>query len=291
MTAPAPERIELEAPAKVNLLLRVLGAETTGYHAIETLFCRIRLADRLVLERRAGAGEVTLEVNGPDTGPAEANLAVRGARAVLEATGRRFAIHLALEKRIPVAAGLGGGSADAAAALEGANRLAGGAVPRSELMHLAARLGADVPFLLSGAPLAWGWGHGDRLLRLPALPSAPVLVLAPPVAVPTADAYRWVDAARAGAGPRGALALDLDALSRWSDVARMAGNDFESAVFGREPRVREAFEAVARTHPILCRMTGSGSAIVGIYRTARDRDDAAAMLGRKLGAVLPTETA
>jgi 4-diphosphocytidyl-2-C-methyl-D-erythritol kinase len=190
-----------------------------------------------------------------------------------------------------MAAGLGGGSADAAAALEGANQLAGNAIPRSELMHMAARLGADVPFLLSGARLALGWGHGDRLLRLPALPRAPLLVLAPPVAVATADAYRWVDQGRDTAGPRGALALDLDALSRWSDVARMAGNDFESAVFGREPKVREAFEAMARTSPLLCRMSGSGSAVFGVYRTPADRDDAAMMLGRKFGRAIPTETA
>lgn len=281
--------VSVEAPAKVNLVLRVLAAERSGYHGIETLFCRIALADRVTAERRETAG-VTIDTGGADLGPAAENLAVRAADLVLQATGRRFGVHLTLEKRIPVAAGLGGGSADAAATLDAVNQLAGGVIPRAELLHLAARLGADVPFLLSGARLALGWGHGERLLALPALPPLPLLLLIPPVGVRTAEAYRWIDDARPPAAGRGALALDLDALSRWSDIARMAGNDFESAVFGREQAIRAAFEALARTQPLLCRMSGSGSALFGVYRTPRDRDDARMMLGKKHGTTIATET-
>lgn len=284
------ERVTVEAEAKVNLFLRVLAREASGYHGIETLFCRIRLADTLVAERRPGPGVVSLATDGPDIGPPHDNLAARAADAVLAATGRRFSVHLQLAKRIPVAAGLGGGSADAAAALMAVNQLAGGAVPRSELLHLAARLGADVPFLLTGAALALGWGHGERLLRLPPLPPAPMLLVCPPVAIPTAEAYGWVSEARAGASPRGALALELDGLSRWSDVGRMGGNDFESVVFGRFPPVRAAFEALARTGPILCRMSGSGATLAAIYRSERDREDARSMLGRKHGQVIATST-
>ncbi len=278
------------APAKLNLFLRVLAREADGFHGLETLFCRLALADELAVERTVDSG-VSLTVEGADTGPAEENLAARAARAVLDATGNRFGVRVKLTKRIPVGAGLGGGSADAAAALDLVNQLAGNAVPRSELMHMAARLGADVPFCLSGAPLAIGWGHGERLLRLPALPKAPVLLLTPPVSVRTAEAYGWIDAARASAGRRGAVVLDTAALGNWSDVARMAGNDFESAVFGRLPVVREAFEALARTGPLLCRMSGSGSTLVAIYRNERDRADAGSRLGRKHGAVVFTETA
>lgn len=290
---PPPEPgdlVTVEAEAKVNLLLRVLAREASGYHGIETLFCRIRLADTLVAGRRPGPGLVSLETDGPDLGPPGDNLAVRAADAVLAATGRRFSVHLRLVKRIPVAAGLGGGSADAAAALLAVNQLAGGAMPRSELLHLAARLGADVPFLLTGAALALGWGHGERLLRLPPLPPAPMLLVCPPVAIPTPEAYSWVAEARAGASPRGSLALDLDALSRWSDIGRMGGNDFESVVFGRFPLVRAAFEALARTGPILCRMSGSGASLAAIYRSERDREDARLMLGRKHGQVIATST-
>jgi 4-diphosphocytidyl-2C-methyl-D-erythritol kinase len=105
------------------------------------------------------------------------------------------------------------------------------------------------------------------------------------VGVSTAEAYGWVSAARKHDGRRGALALDLDALSSWGSIGRMAGNDFESVVFARLPAVRAAFEALCTTHPLVCRMTGSGSTLFAIYRSVRDRDDAMAMLGRKHGEV------
>ena len=155
----------------MNLLLRVLAREADGFHGLETLFCLVSLTDTLRAERREARG-VSLEVEGADVGPADQNLAVRAAELVLEATGRRFGVHLTLTKRIPVRAGLGGGSSDGAAALHAVNQLANGAVPRAELLQFAARLGSDVPFFAIGAPFALGWGHGERLLRLPALPAA-----------------------------------------------------------------------------------------------------------------------
>jgi len=278
-----------QAHAKANLFLRVLSREGDGYHGIETLFCRLDLADTLTGRRTAG-GEVLLDVAGADTGPADENLAVRAARMVLEATRERFGVRLSLTKRIPVGAGLGGGSADAAAALEIVNALGGNPIPRAELLHLASRLGADVPFCLSDAPLALGWSHGERMLALPPLPKAPVLLVTPPIPVTTAQAYAWVDEARTTAGRRGALLLDPAALAGWSDIARMAGNDFESAVFGRLPAVRDAFEALARTRPLLCRMSGSGSTLFAVYRNEADREDARVMLGRKHGGVVLTST-
>ena len=244
--------VRLPAHAKLNLFLRVLAREADGFHGLETLFCLLDLADELRAERREGRG-VTIEVEGADVGPAADNLAVRAAAAVLAATGEKFAVHLTLTKRIPVRAGLGGGSSDAAAALAAVNRLAGNAVPRHELLQFAAKLGSDVPFFLAGAPLALAWAHGDRLLRLPPLPSAPALVLTPPISIPTPDAYGWVDEARQSMGRRGAVALDLDALSTWGDIGRMSGNDFESVVFGRHPPVRAAVEALEGTHPLVCR--------------------------------------
>jgi 4-diphosphocytidyl-2-C-methyl-D-erythritol kinase len=281
--------VTLPAHAKLNLLLRVLARESDGFHGLETLFCLVSLADSLRAERREGKG-VTVEVAGADVGPPEQNLAVRAAGMVLDATGHRFAVHLSLEKRIPLRAGLGGGSSDGAAALVAVNQLAGNAVPRHELLQFAARLGSDVPFFLSGAPLALGWGRGERLLALPPLPAAPVLLVTPPVGVGTPEAYRWLDAARQSAGRRGAVALDLDALSRWGDIGRLAGNDFESVVFARVPAIRAAFEALVRTRPVVCRMSGSGSTLFAVYRSARDRDDARSILGRKHGRVDAAET-
>ena len=232
MTPPAA--FTVSAPAKVNLFLRVLAREESGYHGIETLFCLVSLADTIVAERREGRG-VTIDVSGAEVGAPEQNLAVRAAAAVLESVGNPFAVHLSLTKRIPVRAGLGGGSSDAAAALQAANRLAGDAIPRHELLQIGARIGSDVPFFLTGAPLALAWNRGERMVRLAPLPPAPALLLTPRVPVATAEAYGWVDAARQSAGRRGAVALDLDALSSWGDIARMAGNDFESPVFGASP--------------------------------------------------------
>jgi 4-diphosphocytidyl-2-C-methyl-D-erythritol kinase len=283
--------VAVAAHAKLNLLLRVLARESDGFHGLETIFARLALHDDVVAHRREGS-EVTLDVAGTptDLGPPAQNLAVRAANRVLDATGRRFGVHLALTKRIPVQAGLGGGSADAAAALLAVNHLAGNAVPRHELLQFAAALGSDVPFLVSGAPLALAWGHGERLLRLPTPPAAPVLLLTPPEGVATAEAYGWVDAARQGATRRGAVALDLDALGAWGSIGRLAGNDFEAPVFARRLAVRAAFEALVGTRPLVCRMTGSGSTLFAIYRSDRDRDDAMAMLGSRHGQLTPTAT-
>ncbi len=281
------EPLTIECPAKVNLFLRVLAREADGYHGIETLFCRIALHDTLEIRRIASG--ITLEVTGADLGPTEQNLAWRAADAVLAATGRRFGVAIRLTKRIPAGGGLGGGSSDAAATLRAVNSLAGGTIPAAELLQLGNRLGADVPFFLADAPLALAWGHGQRLLRLEALPPRPLLLLFPGVAVPTAEAYGWVDAARQSAGPRGGTVLDGATLRSWSDLARLGGNDFEGAIFGRFPAIRAGFEALANSQPFLCRMSGSGSTLFAAYRSEQDRDDAANQLGGKFGLVVKTE--
>jgi 4-diphosphocytidyl-2-C-methyl-D-erythritol kinase len=279
----------IAAPAKLNLFLRVLAREADGFHGLETLFCRISLADELRVERRDSG--ISLEVAGAETGPAEDNLAVRAARLVLEATGGRFGVHLSLQKRIPVQAGLGGGSSDAAAALIGVNQLVGNSVPRHELLQFAARLGSDIPFFLSGASLALAWSHGERMMALPPLPPHPALLVISPTGVSTPEAYRWLDESRLAGVRRGAVTLELDSFRSWGNIGRLSGNDFESAVFGQRPDLRTAFERLAGTHPLLCRMTGSGSALFAVYRTASEREDAVSALGRKHGQVIAVETA
>lgn len=280
------DRVELKAPCKVNLLLRVLAREESGFHQLETIFALTTLHDTLVASRRDGT-DVSIDVRGADVGPDMDNLAVRAARLVLESTRQRLGVHLELTKAVPAGGGLGGGSSDAAAALLATNQLAGNPIPQHELLQLGARLGSDVPFFLTGAPLALAWGRGDRLLRLPAIPPAPGLLLHPPEPVSTAEAYALLAAAREHAPRRGALALDLQSLSSWGDLARMSGNDFESAVFSRRTDLRQAFEALAGTHPMLCRLSGTGSSLVALYRTAGERDDAMTMLGRKHGRCSP----
>jgi 4-diphosphocytidyl-2-C-methyl-D-erythritol kinase len=287
VTAP-PVAVRVAAHAKLNLFLRILAREPSGYHQIETAFTLLELADELEA-RRVDSG-VALEVDGPDLGPVEENLAVRAARAVLEATGNRFGVALRLTKRIPVRAGLGGGSSDAAAALHAVNTLTGNAVPRHELLHLAARLGADVAFCASGAPLALGWGRGERLFRLPAPPAAPALIAVPSIAVATRDAYRWWDDANSAPASRGPVVLDGEAFATWGSIGRLGGNDFESPVFAKHPELRALYERLAGTGPVWVRLCGSGSAVGAVYKKETERDDGAARMGERQQRLIRTST-
>ncbi|MDP3910771.1 MAG: 4-(cytidine 5'-diphospho)-2-C-methyl-D-erythritol kinase [Gemmatimonadales bacterium] len=287
MSAPL-ELVHVSAHAKVNLFLRILARDRAGWHQIETAFALLELGDELEV-RRMAAG-VDLEVDGPDLGPVDENLAVRAARVMLEATGGRFGVAIRLVKRIPVRAGLGGGSADAAAALHAVNALSGHAVPRHELLHFAAKLGADVAFCASGAPLAVAWGRGERLFRLPAPPATPVLLAIPPVQVATPDAYRWWDEANPSPAPRGPVVLDAESFATWGSIGRLGGNDFEAPVFGRHPELRALYERLAATGPIWVRLCGSGSAVAAAYKKERERDDAAQRLGERHQALIKTMT-
>lgn len=283
------QRVRVASHAKVNLLLRVLSREASGYHGIETIFALVELADRVTLERIPGG--IELDVEGADTGPAEENLAYRAADLVLAATGRRFGVRIALAKTIPVRAGLGGGSSNGAAALHGVNALAGNPVPRHEILQLAARLGSDVPFFAAGAALALGWNRGERLFRLAPPAPAPALVAVPPFGVSTPEAYGLLDTHGHADGPRrGSVLLDGTAFDTWASIGRLGGNDFESVVFGREPRLRALFERVAETRPLVARLSGSGSAVVALYRTEGEREDAAMMVGERDQRLIRTAT-
>lgn len=278
--------VRAAAGAKINLFFRALAREDSGFHQIETLLCRISLADELVIERTSSSG-VALSSSGYPCGQPSDNLAVRAAQLVLDATGAPFGVRIALDKRVPPGSGLGGGSSDAAETLLAVNALANNAVPRHELLQLAARLGADVPFFVTGARCALAWGRGDRMLRLDPLPPQPGLLMLPKAPVSTATAYGWLAQARQTESRRGALLLETGSLTRWSDVARMSGNDFERAVFAHRTDIRASFEAAAGTRPMLCRLAGSGGAVAAVYRTERDRDAAVSQLGSKHGVVVP----
>ncbi len=289
----APDRVRVAAHAKLNLLLRILARETpSGYHQIETAFALLELADELLVTRTPSGVTLTVHDPAPDLGPLDENLAVRAARAVLDATGHTFGVAIELTKRIPVRAGLGGGSSDAAAALHAVNALAGDAVPRHELLHCAARLGADVAFCASGAPAALAWGRGERLFRLAPPPPAPALVAVPPepLAVATPDAYRWWDEMHLEVPRRGPVVLDAEAFATWGSIGRLGGNDFEIPVFGRHPPLRALFERLAATHPYWIRLCGSGSAVAAVYASERLRDDAALTVGEKQQQLIRTAT-
>lgn len=282
------DALRVLAHAKINLFLRILARESSGFHQIETAFALLELADELVV-RRTDSG-VMLEVEGPNLGPSDENLAVRAARMVLDATGNRFGVAIKLTKRIPVQAGLGGGSSDGAAALHAVNALAGNAVPRHELHHFAAKLGADVAFFASGAALALAWGRGERQFRMPAPPSMPALVAVPQIQVATPDAYAWWDEQNRSPSPRGPVTLDADALSTWGSIGRLGGNDFEPVVFGKYPELRSLYERVAATGPVWVRLCGSGSAVAAVYKKERERDDAVQRVGEKQQRLIKTAT-
>ena len=245
------------AQAKVNLFLHVLAREASGYHQLETLFQRLALGDEVRL--RAGGRGRALDCRGADVGPVERNLAWRAALAYVAAAGWPDGFAIEVDKRIPVGGGLGGGSADAGAVLRLLNVLAPAPLPAGRLLDLAVALGADVPFLAAEDARALAWGRGERLLPLPPLPRRPVALLLPPVGVPTADAFAWLAADRAGAAPP-PRRLSLERLGDWAGVASLAANDFEGPVAARVPEVaalaaRRA--TVGRADVYL--MSGSGS--------------------------------
>ncbi len=276
MTAPA--RVCASAPAKVNLWLRVFGRDAKGYHAIESLFQLVSLADTLLAER-AGAG-VALAGAPPELGPVAENLVVRAATRFLAAARIPGGVRLTLTKRIPWNAGLGGASSDAAATLGALNRLFGAPLSAGDLLELAASLGSDVPCFLTGSALALGWGRGERLLALPPLPARPILVVPPPAPVRTADAYAWIDRDR-GTEQTGEFAavFRADAFGSWAAVRSHSHNDFEAVVAGRLPAIGHWLDRLRATDAFLVRLAGSGGALVALYETPQARDAAWARLG------------
>jgi 4-diphosphocytidyl-2-C-methyl-D-erythritol kinase len=280
--------VRIDAHAKINLFLRVLAREDSGYHFIETLFGLLELHDTIVVERTAQG--IELVVTGADTGPTERNLAYRAAQAVLEATGAGFGVRIELNKSIPVRAGLGGGSSDGAAVLHAVNRLAGGPIPRHEILQFAAKLGSDVAFFASGAPLALGWSRGERLFRLTPPQPAPVLLAVPGFGVDTKEAYALLTMGQGSQQRRGPVVLDGDSLTTWGGIGRLGGNDFEAVLFGKRPELRELFERIAKTRPLLVRISGSGSALAAVYRSRTDLDNAALEVGENSQRLIATAT-
>ena len=180
-------RARVEAQGKLNLFLRVLSREANGYHQIQTLFQRVALSDTVTVRTRATGR--SLEVAGAETGPVEKNLAWRAAVAFAELAGWPGGFAIEIEKHIPVGGGMGGGSADAGAVLRALNQLSPRPLGDAVLAAIAFGLGADVPFLSSTFPLAFGAGRGERLLPCAPLPTRDVIVVVPRFGAASADAF------------------------------------------------------------------------------------------------------
>jgi 4-diphosphocytidyl-2-C-methyl-D-erythritol kinase len=268
----APREARVRALAKINLDLRVLGKRPDGYHELRTVFQTVSLADTLAISFTPGRS-TSIELD--DTAGIPDNLVVRAARALMQAMRATGRVSIRLVKRIPMGAGLGGGSSDAAAVLLALPALAGRRVPLATLCAVGQQLGSDVPFFLIGGAAA-GIGRGTELFPLPDGPARAGVIAAPGVHVGTAQAY-------ADLSPRLTRESEENKIFSfqsqiWSGVTGAAGvNDFEAVVLEREKSLAALKRRLERLGASPARMTGSGSAIFGLYR---DRREAARALER-----------
>ena len=264
--------IEERAPAKLNLVLHVGPRRGDGLHQIASLFAALELADEVAVEEAPAAPDEVIcpQVEGPNLAAA----AVDAFRAALG--GELPPVRVAIEKRIPVAAGLGGGSADAAAVLRGLNRLAGEPLDANALRGIAAGLGADVPSQVEPRhALVTGAGEGVEPVELPPLD---VVLVSAAEGLATAAVYGEAD--RIGAVRP---ALDPEAVRAVAGLppAELAGrleNDLERAALSLRPELEETLEAVRRTGALAARVTGSGPTVFGLYAGRSGADDAAGAL-------------
>lgn len=263
------------APAKVNLTLRVTGRRADGYHTLDSLVVFAGVGDEVTA---VAADDLSLTVIGPEAGALAAepdNLVLRAACALADATGVPRCAALTLTKRLPVASGIGGGSADAAAALRVLDALWATHVGAARLREIAATLGADVPVCIESRP-ARMTGVGDVLNEVPKLPTFGLLLANPRLALPTPAVFR----ARVGgfASPADPLPsfADLDVFVEW---LRPLANDLQAAAITLLPPIAGVLASIAALPGcLLARMSGSGATCFGIFATEAEAASAAAAL-------------
>jgi 4-diphosphocytidyl-2-C-methyl-D-erythritol kinase len=270
--------LRLRAPAKLNLYLRVLGKRPDGFHEIETLFERIDLADELTCEPAQRLALTCTDLSavaggtgqaGPALSCGEDNLVLKAARLLQRAAGTRQGARLHLLKRIPVAAGLGGGSSDAAAALLGLNQLWGLGLPRVRLGALAAELGSDVPFFLTEAAFAIGRGRGEVCEPLADIPPLAHVLVVPAERLSTREIYGGARLRLTAGGP--SITMVAHALRNGPDMAGLAHglrNDLEPEAIRRCPVIETILACLRDLGCAAARMSGSGSSVFGLCSDA-----------------------
>lgn len=257
-------RARVRAPAKINLDLRVLGKRPDGFHELRTIFQTISLADSLDLTFTPGrrtAIELEDALGIPD------NLVVRAARLAMEAMRATGRVEMRLTKRIPMGAGLGGGSSDAAAVLLALPALVGRVVELPQLSSMASELGSDVPFFLLGGT-AVGIGRGTELFPLPDEPGMPGILVAPRVHVNTAQAYRDLSPSLTTELQQNKI-VSFQSHTWGGSRVDWVANDFEAVVFEQHSGLAILKKRLVRAGAAVAMMTGSGSALFGLFR---DRD-------------------
>ncbi len=252
-------KASVRVPGKINLWLEVLGKRADGYHDLSTLMVPVALFDRLEMEMKAEG--IRLECPHPLVPSDETNLVYRAAKAFFQKAGWRMGLRVRLEKGIPVGAGMGGGSADAAAVLAFLNRVAPRALSREVLHELARGLGADVPFFLVRRP-ALATGIGDRLEVVSGVPRYPLVLIKPPFEVSAAWAYGSLKLTRGGSRIKIGTLLACP-----RNPASCLENDLEGAVAARYPIVAAIKGWLLRNGAVGALMTGSGPTVFGIFET------------------------
>lgn len=279
-TALSPDTLRIAAPAKINLTLHITGKRDDGYHELETLVVFAGVFDRVSLEP---AERITLAISGPyadalDLQPDQDNIVLRAAWALAAATGSTQGVKITLHKTLPVAAGIGGGSADAAATLRGLCRLWKLSVPEADLMKLAAALGADVPVCLQSRATSVS-GIGEILREAPALPAAWLVLVNPGVQLSTADVFKARTGTFTQPFPLTETVRDAHALASALIKRR---NDMTAAAVSLAPEVGTALAALgASTNCLLSRMSGSGATCWGLFATEYEARTAARELRMK----------
>jgi len=255
-----PRRVRVRALAKLNLDLRVLGKRSDGYHELRTVFQTISLADTIEMAFTPGR-KTAIELD--DALAIPDNLVGRAAKLALGAIHGAGRVEIRLTKRIPMGAGLGGGSSDAAAVLLALPVLAGRHIGLPQLGELAQQLGSDVAFFLLGGT-AVGIGRGSELFPLPDGPAQAALVVAPGVHVSTPQAYRDLSPRLTSESQQNKI-FSFQSQVWGGGVERLPRNDFEEVVFPQHPSLADIKRRLLRAGASVALMTGSGSAVFGLY--------------------------
>ena len=253
------QEASFQAPAKINLCLHVLGKRTDGYHELAMAMQPVTLFDDVTIRITAGAALRTICAD-LELATGEENIAAAAARLLLEEARCDCAVEIEIDKRIPVAAGLGGGSSDAAAVLLGLAEMLDLAFSLEQLAELGARLGADVPFFILRRA-AWATGIGTQLEPLNPLPHAAYLLANPRIAVSTADVYRSLQLTRESE----VASLKRFSVNTFEELCFSLHNDLESVVLPRYPQVAEVKQALLNCGAGGALMSGSGATVFGVF--------------------------